>query len=151
MALKPNRNYHFGVEIAYFMNEVATRGIIVTHSTSASGAGLDDANGVVKIPTGTGDGNPAGLLLNDVVNKDLSQTHLNEHKDEVQIGNKVAVLARGWAVTNSIKSGESPAAGGAAYFDADGELSATAGSPQVGMWNTAKDADGYARVSITLQ
>lgn len=152
MALKPDRSYVLNdTEISYFMNEVAERGIIVTHSSSASGAGLDDANGVVKIPTGTGDGNPAGLLLSNVVNKDLTQTHLNQHKDEVQLGNKVTLLVRGWVVTNMIKTGETPAAGAAAYFDADGELSATSGSPQVGIWKGAKDSDGYAKVAITLE
>jgi hypothetical protein len=151
MALRPDRNYNDGVQIAYFMSEVATRGIIVTHSSSASGAGMDDANGVVKIPTGTGDGNPAGLLLHDVVNKDLTQSHLNEHKDEVQLGSKVAVLARGWVVSNMIKTGETPAAGGAAYFDADGELSATGGSPRIGTWLGAKDADGFAKLAVTVE
>ncbi len=151
MALRPDRNYNDGVQIAYFMNEVAERGIIVTHTTSASGAGMDDSAGVVGIPTGTGDGLAAGMLLNNVVNKDLTQTHLNAHKDEVQLGSKVAVLARGWAVTDQIKSGETPAAGAAAYFDASGELSATTGSAEVGKWLGAKDADGFAKVAITIE
>ena len=151
MSLRADRNYHAGASVEYFMSEVAERGIIVTHSTSASGAGLDDANGVVKIPTGTGDGNPAGLLLCDMVNKDLTQTHLNYQKDEVQIGGKVTVLTRGWVVTNMIKTGETPAGGAAAYFDADGELSATGGSPQVGVWKGAKDSDGFAKVAITVE
>lgn len=151
MALRPDRNYHFGVQIAYFMDEVGERGILVTHSSSASGAGMDDANGVVKIPTGTGDGKPAGVLLNNVVNKDLSQTHLNAHKDEVQIGSKVAVLARGWCVSNMLATGETPAAGNPAYFEASGELSGSAGSPQIGIWLGAKDADGYAKIAVTIE
>lgn len=151
MALRPDRLVNDGASVEYFMNEVAEPGIIVTHSTSASGAGLDDPNAVVKIPTGTGDGNPAGMLINKVVNKDLTQQHLNEHNGEQQIGGKVTVVTRGWLVTNMIKTGETPAAGEAAYFDADGELSATSGSPQIGVWKGAKDADGYAKVAITVE
>jgi hypothetical protein len=151
MALKPDRNIHFGSSVEYFMNEVAAPGIIVTHSSSASGAGMDDPNALVQIPTGTGDGLAAGLLLSRMVSKDLTQTHQNAHNGEEQIGGKVTVVTRGWVVTNMIKSGETPAAGEPAYFDANGELTSTAGSAQIGVWKSAKDADGYAKVAITVE
>jgi Arc/MetJ family transcription regulator len=37
---------------------------------------------------------PVGLLLNDMVNIDLTRQHLNQHKDEVQKGGKVTLLKR---------------------------------------------------------
>ena len=55
--------------------------------------------------------NPLGILLNDVVNKDLTRTHLNQYKDEVQ---KVLVtILRKVVVTNNITG--TPAAGDVAY------------------------------------
>ena len=59
-------------------------------------------------------GVPVGILLNDVVNKDLTRTHLNQHKDEVQKGGKVTVLRKGYVVTNAI-TGQDPVAGSGAY------------------------------------
>lgn len=152
MALKPDRKYHIGTDIHYFMNEVAERGIIVVHddSTTGVGAAMDDADAVVRVPTGSGDGEPAGLLLNDVVNLDLTRQHINWHKDEVQIGGKVTVLTHGWVVTDQIVSGNNPKAGDAAYFDADGELTTSSGSPQVGKFLSGKDSDGYAKVEINI-
>ena len=51
--------------------------------------------------------------MNDVVNKDLTRTHLNQHKDEVQKGGKVTILRKGYVVTNAVTG--TPTAGGAAY------------------------------------
>ena len=74
MALKPDRVEHL-TDLSFFMNETATRGQIVTHSTSSegSGAAMDDSAALVIVATGSGD-SPAGLLLNDVVDLDTS-TH----------------------------------------------------------------------------
>lgn len=151
MALKPDRKYTDGTDIHYFMNETAERGIIVVHDTTTSGVGaaMDDGNAVVKVPTGAS-GTPAGLLLNDVVNLDLTRQHINWHQDEVQLGGKVTVLTHGWVVTDQIVSGETPTAGDAAYFAASGELSTTSTSDQVGKWLSSKDSDGYAKVEINL-
>lgn len=139
-----------GEDIHWFMNEVAERGIIVTHESSGSGAAMDSADATVQIPTGTGDGVPAGLLMNDVVNLDLTRQHLNQHKDEVQLGGKVAVLTHGWVESNMIKSGQTPTAGSDAYYAANGELTVTGGGYKVGKFLSAKDEDGYAKVEINL-
>jgi len=152
MSLRPDRKIGIGTEISFFMNETATRGIIVTHNTATTGvgAGMDDANAVVKVPTGTGDGVPAGLLLNDVVNLDLTRQHINWHKDEVQLGGKVTVLVDGWVVTDSIKSGQTPQAGDSAYYAASGELTVTGGYYQVGKFLSGKDSDGFAKVAVNI-
>jgi ABC-type xylose transport system substrate-binding protein len=94
--------------------------------------------------------------LNDVVNKDLTRTHLNQYKDEVQKGGKVTVLTQGWVLTSNITG--SPAPGDVAYADSAtaGNLVNSASNAQasgnlaVGRFMTNKDADGYAKVFVNL-
>ena len=45
---------------------------------------------------------PVGLLLNDVVNLDLTRQHINYAKDEVQQGSKVLLLRVGTVTTDQI-------------------------------------------------
>ena len=118
MALKGDRNiWADGYNMDYFMNVVGDAGIIVVHDTSGSGASMDDGSATVVIPTGGASGTyPAGLLLCDVVNLDLTRQHLNQHRDEVQLGSKVTLCRHGWVVTNKIKSGDSPTAGADAFY-----------------------------------
>ena len=134
------------------LNEPAERGIIVVHSTGGSGAAMDDSNAKVIAPATTVSGkNPAGLLLNDVVNLDLTRQHINFHKDEVQQGNKVLLLRRGTVVTDQISG--TPTVGAKAYFVVGGTISASnqdSVSTQVGRFLSVKDADGYAKVEINI-
>ena len=146
MALKPDRVEHL-TDLSFFMDEKATRGQIVTHSSDGSGASMDDANAKVIVATGTGD-NPAGLLLNDVVDIDLTRQHINFAKDEVQKGGKVLLLRRGTVVTDNVAG--TPAAGAKAYFTADAKITSAAGSVQIGRFLSAEDADGYAKVEINI-
>jgi hypothetical protein len=150
MALKADR-HEARTDISFFMNTTGNRGVIVVHDTSASGAGMDAAAAVVKIPTAGFSGSlPAGLLLCDVVNYDLTRQHINWHKDEVQIGGKVTLLKDGWVVTNAVSG--SPTAGQTAYYDQNGNLTPTdgGGGVKVGRFLTSKDADGYAKVDINI-
>jgi hypothetical protein len=151
MALRPDRNEHL-TDLSFFMNETAERGIIVVHSTGGSGAAMDDSNAKVIAPATTVSGkNPAGLLLNDVVNLDLTRQHINFHKDEVQQGNKVLLLRRGTVVTDQISG--TPTVGAKAYFVVGGTISASnqdSLSTQVGRFLSIKDADGYAKVEINI-
>ena len=151
MALRPDRNEHL-TDLSFFMNETAERGIIVVHSTGGSGAAMDDSNAKVIAPATTVSGkNPAGLLLNDVVNPDLTRQHINFHKDEVQQGNKVLLLRRGTVVTAQISG--TPRVGANAYFVVGGTISASnqdSVSTQVGRFLSVKDADGYAKVEINI-
>lgn len=151
MALKSDR-HEFLTDMSYFANAVASRGYIMVHSSSGSGAAMDQSSAYVALPTGGVSGaNPVGLLLNDIVNYDLTRQHINWHKDEVQVGGKVLLLRRGWVVTNAVSG--TPTAGDKAYFNVAGELTpvAVANSTQVGRFLSAKDADGYAKVDINIQ
>ena len=152
MALKPGIRVTDGSDISYFMNATAERGIAVIHTNATTGLGeaMDDANHVVAIPASSG-GTPAGILMNDVVDLDLTRQHLNQHQDEVQVNGKVTVLTNGWCVTNMIAAGVNPSGGETAYFTDNGNLTNVDGSsPAVGKFIGSKDADGYIKVQVNL-
>ena len=152
MALRPDRDEHL-TDLSFFMNETAERGILVAASTQGSGAAMDDSTAAVKVPTAVAD-KPVGVLLNDVVNLDLTRQHLNFAKDEVQQGSKVLVLRVGTVTTGQISGAITM--GDVAHFTNLGNLcSATAidsgpASAVIGRWLSKKDADGFAKVAINI-
>jgi hypothetical protein len=150
MALKSDR-YELQTDISFFYNEgTATRGGVVVHDTAGSGAAMDQGVNLVKYAAVTSASRPVGILLNDVVNKDLTRTHLNQHKDEVQQGGKVTVLRKGYVVTSNVTG--TPSAGADAYrcTVTAGNLSTVASGVKVGAFLTSKDDDGYAKVEVNL-
>ena len=147
MALKPDRVEHL-TDLSFFLNEVAERGQFLIVSTAGSGAAMDDSTAKAAIATGSG--KPLGLLLNDVVDLDLTRQHINFAKDEVQKGSKVLILRRGTVVTDQIETGKSPTAGSVAYYKSSGELTTDVDSQPVGLFLSSKDADGYAKVEINV-
>ena len=153
MALKADR-YEESTDISFFYNEgTATRGgVVLLDAAVASGAAMDQGGNKVKYAAATSSTVPVGILLNDVVNKDLTRTHLNQYKDEVQKGGKVTVLTRGWVVTDSVDS-VTIEPGQVAYASASnaGNLTNVSTSGQaVGRFMSQQDADGYAKVYINL-
>jgi hypothetical protein len=157
MALKADR-LEFQTDISFFYNDstAVTRGGVVVHDTAGSGAAMDQGVNLVKYKQVVATDTPVGLLLNDVVDKDLTRTHLNQYKDEVQRGGKVTILRKGWVVTNMITG--TPAAGGLAFAD-----DATAGNIAVDAWDAASsgnlcigrflstlDEDSYCKVEVNL-
>jgi hypothetical protein len=153
MALKSDRVEAY-TDISFFCNDTtAERGGIVVFATgvAGSGAAMDDSNAVVTYAATASGRVPAGLLLNDVVNLDLTRQHINWHKDEVQTGSKVTLLRQGQVVTDSIVSGVTVGPGSGAYVGANGDLTTVStNSVKVGTFLSAKDADGYAKVDINL-
>jgi len=151
MSLRPDR-FEDATDISFFMNVVATRGLIVVHDGNGSGVSMDDSAAIVAVPTGQAPSatKPAGLLLNDVVNIDQTRQHLNWHQDEVQLGGKVCLLRRGWVVTDSISG--TPLAGDTAYYTNAGLLVPTdpGSGPKVGRFLSKKDADGFCKVEINI-
>ena len=151
MPLKPDR-LEIETDISHMMNEVATRGIIVCIASGGSGIGVTDRDNVVTAKAYASGGNPLGMLLTDVVNVDTTKFHVNQHKEEVQKGNKVTVGVKGWWVTDQVLG--SPTVGQKAFLDASGKISATdvgtAQTPQVGRFLTVKDSSGYLKVAINL-
>ena len=147
MALKSDR-YELQTDISFFYNEgTATRGGVACHDvTAGTGAAMDQGVNLVKYSTS---GVPVGVLLNDVVDKDLTRTHLNQHKDEVQKGGKVTVLRKGYVVTNSVDGNPVAGSGAFASTSVAGNIAMT-GDYQIGRFLTGKDADDYCKVEINL-
>ena len=157
MALKTDRST-LQTDISFFMNEAATRGGVAVISTGGSGASMDNGTALVTYAAAPSGKVPVGLLLNDMVNIDLTRQHLNQHKDEVQKGGKVTLLQKGFVVTSNLE-GTDPNAGDVAYLAHSGNLSSsniggdsTIGGARlvVGRFLSDVDEDGYAKVYIDL-
>lgn len=152
MALKPDRIEHL-TDISFAMTAIAERGGVASFVVGSTGVGaaMDDAGAVVEYSAVATGARPAGVLLNDVVNIDQKRQHLNWHKDEVQLGDKVTLLRIGQVVTDQIDG--DPVAGDAAYVGPNGTISTTggAGVARVGTFLSGKDSDAFAKVSINLQ
>lgn len=157
MALKTDRST-LQTDISFFMNETATRGGIACVSTAGSGSAMDQGAALVTYAANPSGKVPVGLLLNDMVNIDLTRQHLNQHKDEVQKGGKVTLLQKGTVVTDDIIG--TPTAGALAYLAHSGNIAAswigtdqsdwTGSAKVVGRFLGTKDEDGYAKVFIDL-
>lgn len=152
MALKPDR-VELLTDVSFFMNTTAERGGVVSVVTATSGVGvsMDDANAVVAYAAVASGAKPVGLLLNDVVNLDLTRQHINWHKDETQVGGKVTVLRQGQVTTNMLVAGTTPSAGADAYVGASGLIgTSSTNAVKIGQFLSAKDTDGYVKVSVNL-
>ena len=152
MALKGDR-YIEMTDISHFMNEAAEVGGCVSYSTSGSGAALDQSANLVTYAASSSGAVPVGILLDPMVNYNLTRQHLNWHKLEKQVGDKVPVVTRGWVVTNMLVPGTSPTAGNTAYLGASGLLTPTFGSAvtsTVGRFESKKNEDGYVKVWVNL-
>lgn len=153
MSLKADR-YHVESDISWFMNAAATRGGVVSISTAGSGAAMDQAAQVCAYAASPSGSKPLGFLMCDVVNYDLTRQKLNPYKHEVQVGSKVTIWKKGWVLTDYIYPGATVTAGGNAMLGPSGYIQVTFvnhdATPIIGKFDTTKDADGYARVSINL-
>ena len=148
MALKPDR-IELLTDVSFFMNSTAERGGVASVVTGGSGISMDDAAAVVSYASVASGAKPVGVLLNDVVNIDLTRQHINWHKDEVQVGGKVVLLRQGQVTTNKVTG--TPAAGVDAYVGASGLIgTSSTNAVKIGQFLSATDADGYAKVSVNL-
>ncbi len=169
MALKPDRNI-LEDDISFFYassllnTSTDSRGGVVvatgTAGTSPSGSAMDQSDNqatYVAVPSGY---SPLGMMLVDVVNIDLTRQILNPYKSEAQVGDKIVLMRKGWAVTNSLDSTTGTITQGAgAFCGPSGNLTADAGDegsdgwnefPRVGTFMSKVDEDGYAKVYIDV-
>jgi hypothetical protein len=163
MALKPFRSQLDGkVEVTYFITSTGQQGQLVFASTGSApvGMGLDDANSRVEVIASVSGRVAVGLLLDDVVNIDLSKYPLNTAKNEVQVGSKASIATEGEFVTNCLGAGAAPATGvvypTTAYAGPNGFFFhqagfAGSGYPVVGKFLTGRDSDGFAKLSVGLR
>ncbi len=162
MALKGDRLETQFVDISRFGNSVMTRGGIVSDSTWGSGAAMDQSAALVAYAANSSGASPRGMLLNDMVNLDLTRQHPNWYRDEVQIGGKVSVGYKGYWVTNSLTQGVAAiVAGDLAVLTSSGNIMNITPAVAVSTWNKAlnplvgrfmslADEDGYAKVEVDL-
>lgn len=162
MALKADR-IHGASHIDFFMNETAERGGIVVQSTVGSGSAMDQSLQLATYAASPSGYIPLGVLMNDMVNLDLTRQHENFHKDEVQQGGKVTIWNKGTVLTDMIETGQTPAVNTRAFIGHSGYLAAAkivdddsdGGSTGnqthvVGTWLSSKDEDGYAKLRVDL-
>ena len=158
MALKSDR-IELLTDISFFMTTIPSgstyveRGGVASVVTATSGVGvsMDDANAVVAYAAAVSGTKPIGILLNDVVNYDLTRQHINWHKDEVQVGGKVVLLRNGQVTTNMLVAGTTPSAGADAYVGASGLIgTSSTNAVKIGQFLSSKDTDGYAKLSVNI-
>lgn len=152
MALKGDR-FEAITSIEFFMDQVAERGGVVVGVTGAAGSGaaLDQFASQVEYAADGSGRYPVGLLLNDMVNLDLTKQHPNWQRNQMQKGSKVTLLREGWVVTNMLVSGDAPGLGSGAYLGVSGLLTTdSTNNVKVGAFETAVDSDGYAKVYVKL-
>lgn len=157
MALKADRHEET-TDISFFYagGTAARGGVACFDGASASGAAMDQGRNLCIYKAAASTDVPVGILLNDVVNKDLTRTHLNQYKDEVQKGGKVTLLTRGWVVTNMVSVTVAPgqpafaSSATAGYITNFTSNAALSGALAIGRWMSNKDADGYAKVAVNI-
>jgi len=154
MALKMDRQVD-AVDISFFLNEVAERGVIVSVSTGGSGISMDSPKSLATVAASSQNARPLGCLLNDFVDIDPTRVPLNWFKDQHRLGDKCTILTKGWVVTNKIVG--TPLAGQLAVLASSGFLApvavgtaSSANSPLVGQFRSGVNEDGFAKVYIDL-
>lgn len=156
MALKPDR-IELMTLVDFFMDSVAERGGVVCIETAGSGIAMDQSQAQVDYLADPSGYAPLGVLMNDVVDIDLTRQQYNAHKDEVQVNGKVRVLTEGTVVTNYITPGVTPTRGQWAYVGESGYINTSAPSDGSGMstavigrFLSTKDEDGYCKVYVKM-
>ena len=155
MALKPDRQIDAN-ELGYYMNAVANPGVIASISTASSGQNLDSTANVAVVAASSSGQAPLGVLLDEVVNLDLTRVPTNWHKSQANIGDKVSIMRRGWVVTDCLAG--APTAGQHAVLASSGCIEGVTDlnvhdhllQPVIGHFVSGPDHLGFARVYIEL-
>ena len=150
MALKPDR-IELLTDVSFFSDATATRGGVASVKTAGSGVSMDDSNAVAEYTAALANANPVGILLNDVVDLDLTRQHINWHKDEVQKRRQSYFATAKVKLPQEHCTGAVPSAGSGAFVHNNGNIS-TSGSAgaRVGTFLSQKDSDGFAKVAINI-
>lgn len=147
--LKPDRNLTQWV-FNYKAGAEAEMGGLVSSSVPASGVG---ANGPA---TASYLANPSGAFVLGVLLDDVevlgNKSDRNHYRESVGVGDQVSIGSEGWIVTDRILPNTTPAAGSSAYLGVSGYFSSTqaTGAPKVGRFETSKDEDGFAKISLNI-
>jgi len=158
MALKPDREYNEVTDITNFWTTVAAEkggcaGVVTQGSGAAIGVNIVDEPNVVGYVADPSGVIAKGILL-QTVTAAMSATRdfPNFENGEIRPGDKCTLVKKGFVVTDMIPAGITPTAGAAAYLAASGYISSTqaTGAPQIGRFETTKDAAGFLRLSVDI-
>lgn len=130
------------VNLNYFCNQVAEKGSVMgfkkATSQYAEACLWNESNG-----------NPIGIILTDVVNIDLTRSHLNFHQQSV-IGSKVQILTEGKVVWHMGKGLRLPF-GQPIYVDPKtNKLTWKCLSKQVGHLVYPQEKDGWCLIEVNF-
>jgi len=156
--LKPDRNPVLE-SIDYFITTTGDAGRIAFAATGTQpvGNGLDSTNNKIEYinAIATSGRKPVGIVLQPVVNIDLSRQQKNPYNEEQQVNGKVLVGVIGEYNTNAWGSGQlgsSVVVPAKVYAGPSGLMYTDnfsgSGWPLVGHALTLKDSDGFAKVRI---
>lgn len=152
MATKGFVDYTATRTVQYFSSGTFEKGVCLVMNTGTFSGISNEHASRYAIAAANGSGaKPIGLCENKVVNYDLTRQKLNPFdRLEVQTGQKVSIITRGWMDTNQISG--TPTVGADCYLAANGQVSATqlTGYPLIGRFLTAKDGNSYAQVAVML-
>lgn len=149
MALAPSRQV-FQTNIKYALNEVAERGKIASILPGTTAAGEVTTS---VVPTGVGV-RAVGILLDDVEDLNFDRHGEYRQRNVVDIGSVVGLAVKGDFETDQITG--TPVAGNPAFLNVNGTISPTQltdgnnPAPQVGWFQSAPNANGFASVHIDL-
>lgn len=153
MGLKPTRN-NLKTDNSFFSNAVSTKGGIVSIVTVGSGQAMDQAGAVAAYDSTPSGAVPLGILLEDVVNEDLTDKSQNYAKTTVQLGGKLTYAYDGIVTTDMIDPAVTIAAGDTGYLGGSGLITnvniGAVASPKVGKFLSTEDEDGYAKFKVEL-
>jgi hypothetical protein len=170
MALKPDRNI-VDEDISFFAATgwaygSARGGVVVPTGNTVSGpsgAAMDQSVNQVWYALNPTGARPLGILMNDVVNIDLTRQTLNPYKSEAQVGDKVLVARKGYVVTNLVYPTGTIRVGAPAYLGTSGYISPNSGvlpgswgaanltnAFEIGKFLSLPDEDGYVKVYVDL-
>ena len=92
-------------------------------------------------------GHPIGLLLNDVVEIDLTRCHLRSYDDQSLVGGKVRVMVQGTAIVGPCEG--TPEIGDPIYYNEEGYMTTEPCSQRVGTCLSRTCEDGFLKVEIS--
>ena len=132
--------------------------------------GAVDADSLLQAvgPATSGDASVLGILLDEVIARPAeaedstdvrlkgirsdwvfsSATPLFQEAGKRYVDEEVAIMRKGLITTNMIVAGQTPSGGVYAWAGANGYLRVTGSGTPIGVWQTAKDSDGYAQVYV---
>jgi hypothetical protein len=155
--LKPDRQPVVW-DIRHYMNETADQGSFPVQYTASSGADLDGADNVASIEANPSGYAPLGVLVDEVVDLDLTKYPVNWHKEQTNVGYKVSIIRKGLVATDQIDADFPAVAGGIAVLRASGLIGSVddldnyvpSANPTIGRFETTEDEDGFAFVFVDV-